>query len=316
MGYKLNKKSTNQKIFRDSQRIKNKTVRYQAKENRNINKLIKSCSEDKNMAYPYTWGYLSYNSQRICYHWHLFKRILDKMPEYQSNFPSTMNMKIKKKTFAIPEILNVKKCRLPSAKNRKVPSLPAPVWSIIFSFCSLRTMMSLEMVSKKFQKLVILAFNEALDPNCYCMCDPPAWALTDRISFCYCLCHVTSSSLLQNISNSISITPQVFLKVKTFFIKDNIYYLQKKHMKLIKRIIDKYEELSFCEYSCVMCKIPQMKKSYDIIKGILSYKNFINKEIPSYKNFIKKEIASKESNIFYSMQEVLRSSLLINDLNF
>ena len=66
MGYKLNKKSTNQKIFRDSQRIKNKTVRYQAKENRKINKLIKSCSEDKNMAYPYTCGFL-YTISIICY---------------------------------------------------------------------------------------------------------------------------------------------------------------------------------------------------------------------------------------------------------
>ena len=304
MGYKLNSKSTNQKIFRDSQRIKNKTVRYQAKENMKINKLVKSCSEDKNMAYPYTCEYLSYNSQCICYHWQLSKRILDKMPGYQSDFPSTINMKIKKKIFAIPEILNVKKCRRPTAKNRKVPSLPGPVWIIIFSFCSLRTMMSLEMVSKIFQKLVNLAFNEALDPNCCCICNWPGWALKYRISFCYCLCHATSSSLLQNISNSINISPQIFLQMKTLFIQKKTYWLQKKHMKLIKRSIDKYKELSFWEYPCVICEIPQMKKSYDIIKGILSYKDSINKEK-----------TSKESAMCDSMQELVDTLLWLHFKN-
>ena len=77
--------------------------------------------------------------------------------------------------------------------------------------------------------------------------------------------------------------------MKTLFIKRITYYLQAKHMNLIKIIIDKYKELSFWEYSCVICKMPQMKKSYDIIKGTLSYKN---------------SITSKESAMYDPVQEL------------
>ena len=54
--------------------------------------------------------------------------------------------------------------------------------------------------------------------------------------------------------------------------------LQRKHMKLIKIIIDKFNALSFLESLCVMCRIPQMKKSYDIIQEILIYENSRNQE--------------------------------------
>ena len=92
--------------------------------------------------------------------------------------------------------------------------------------------------------------------------------------------------------------------MKTLFIRQKTYYLRKKHMKLIKGIIDKLKELKFWKYSCVICEIPQIKKSYGIIKGILSYKDSINKEK-----------TSKESAMCDSMQELVDTLLWLHFKN-
>ena len=279
MGYKINKKSTNQKIFRDSQRIKNKTVRYQAKENRKINRSTKICSEDKNIINPYPCKYLSYNTPCMCHHLKLFKRLLDNLPGYQCDYPSIMDMKIKKKLFCIPKMLYAIERRVPLAKDQKVPSLPGPVWSIIFSFCKIRTLMSLEMVSKRFHNLVNLTFKvfglKSFDCCDYCY---------SRLKFgeVYYDCYgrqlkFEKSSFLNNYCDSCcrldQIPQKTFSQMKDDFRTKVIHGLKIKHMNLIKIIIEKNKALSFLESLCVMCRIPQMKKSYDIIQEILIYKN-------------------------------------------
>ena len=261
MGYKINKKSTNQRIFRDSQRIKNKTVRYQAKENRKINRSTKICSKDKNIINPYPCKYRSYNTPCMCYHLKLCKRLLYNFPLCKYDFPSIMDMKITKKLFCIPKMLYVIERRVPIAKVRNVPSLPGPVWSIIFSFCQVRTLMSLEMVSKRFQKLVHLTFNKVVGPN---YCD----SCYSRSKFGEHYCDFSDSRLTyeKDYSNIfcascykvLQFPLKTFSQMKVSFRDNLIDGLQRKHMKLIKIIIDKFNALSFLESLCVMCRIPQL----------------------------------------------------------
>ena len=213
------------------------------------------------------------------YHLKLFKRLLDNFPGSQFYYPSIMDMKIKKKLFCISKILYVIERRVPLAKDRKVPSIPGPVWSIIFSFCKVHTLISLEMVSKRFQKLVNLTFNKVFGPKSCDCCDYCYSRSKFGEHYCDFFCRLLTydqdhSNIFCASCYRVDQFPQeTFPKMKAYFRIKVIYGLLKKHMNIIKIISDKFNALSFLESLCVMCRIPQMKKSYDIIQEILIYKN-------------------------------------------
>ena len=286
MGYKIKKQYSPKKISKDSQRIQNTISKYQANKNRKIKISRGTCIQDHILYQFHPEDNSKPRSEHICYHWKLFKRLLNKIPGYQMFLLSRLYKTIPNKILTQPKQLNLKKT-IVIKKNEKVPYLPGAIWHIIFSFCSLSTLILIEMVSKDFQQLVNPPCNFShfklvqdvsegrplpLDPE---VSDCSIWSpITTPIQLKLSSnCNLYCNSLWRNASKN-----HIFScsRIKYDFIDELITRVLRKNVDLINKIIDQFKEASFFTNYCIMCTLPQVKKSYDIIREIVNSKYYMH----------------------------------------